>query len=716
MAGIGLEFDPVSEDSANVPLVANDGTKFRAMKFEAPMPERSVNWSSSADTEGELPANLRYQNRKITAEWRIYGSSAANLMEELGKLEQKVGRVNTPSEQATLKWTGASGTSCIFDLLEAEVNTVIDNPALATNRAVVTASFTAKPFWRSGTEVEGSLHEETTLPFVIGVDTSIGGDVPPLGRLVITEKQAVDQWTLIWGTQSRYYDSSANAELFYQAESRTPTSGSEKKAGPSGASGAGENTIFNGSLISTYQSVMSTQAAGGGAHLSNIGVFRVFARIQRPTTNTGKVSIALSYAQGDFQRYTTNTAKTYAADELEGVWTLVDLGLVRITKVTAGTQRWEGRLLAKSTVAGDDIYVDCFGLFPVDEGYGSLKIEPTTALPTTIAAHDEFEQGAGNLEGKTLPSGQTWAEFSKTGENGFKVNASKWAERAKVSDADLNSGCYAFVGTTKFINTYLGVSVEADEYTGTKLRLGLIARALAVEPEKNCVFCVVEQELDSEFHLRNFLRVIKRIGGTNTTLESAAIGGKSLEEGLLGSDWPFRITFQVNTRGQWQALAYKTTGKAGALRGLGGATFTPSAAPSGRIEGQDSSLAAGGTLAEGKVGIYDAWSSAGVNTRVVDDFVAFEGAPSDAAVFASKKAEIRWDRYQREDSGGTLLVPRTDYKGGYFRPPPARREARSLRTIVKLSRYNIDTMADAAIDDAAFRIFWQARGLLLPES
>jgi hypothetical protein len=31
---------------------------------------------------------------------------------------------------------------------------------------------------------------------------------------------------------------------------------------------------------------------------------------------------------------------------------------------------------------------------------------------------------------------------------------------------------------------------------------------------------------------------------------------------------------------------------------------------------------------------------------------------------------------------------------------------------VKLSRYNTDSRQDAAIDDVAFRIYWQARGLL----
>lgn len=689
MAGIGLEFDPTSEESANVPLNVNDGTHFRAMKFEAPTPERSVNWSSSADTEGELPANLRYQNRKLTIEWRVYGTSAANLLEELGKLEQKIGRINTPNEQATLKFTTASGTICIFDLLEGSADTVIDNGALATNRAVVTASFTAKPFWRSGTEVEGTLHEETTKPFVIGVDTGLAGDVPPLGRLVVTEKQGVDQWTLIWGTQSRYYDSSANAELFYEAESRTPIGSSEKKAGPTGASGSGENTIFQGSLIPAYQGVVSTQAASAGAHLSNIGTYRVFARIQRPTTNTGILSVALSWAQGDFLRYTTNEAKTWVANELEGVWTLVDLGLVHVTKVTAGTQRWEGRLLAKSTVAGDDIYVDCFGLFPVDEGYGTEKIEPSSGTPTTLSAHDEFDQSEGTLSGKTLPLGGTWSGAGDAVD--FKVvpppiGTNQRLQRIEVSDADLNTGRYAIAGSAEPTTVQVSASVVAGVVTAEKMRLGILARYSSTE---NWVMAVVTASFVVIGNPILTLSVIKRVAGTVTVLGEA----KGASATSLAST---AITLFVGANGSWKATA------AGGL--------------STAIEGQDAALASSGALEKGKSGIYDAWTSASANTRNLDNFTVFTSSVSDAAVFASKKAEVRWDRYQREDSGGTLWVPRADYKGSYFRPPPARREGRSNRTIVKLSRYNTDTMQDAAIDDAAFRIFWQARGLLLPES
>jgi hypothetical protein len=120
-------------------------------------------------------------------------------------------------------------------------------------------------------------------------------------------------------------------------------------------------------------------------------------------------------------------------------------------------------------------------------------------------------------------------------------------------------------------------------------------------------------------------------------------------------------------------------------------------------------------LQKGKIGLLDYHEKATALTRTYDDFFAFVPV-FDAAVFSKKSADVRSDRMLRQDSGGTLWVPRTDYKGTYFKPPPARREGRSVRTIVKLSRGNTDLMPDPSIDDASFKIYWQSRGLVLPES
>lgn len=684
MAGIGLKIDPVGEDAANVVLDLSDGTKFRAIKALYPTPDRDVNWASSADTEGALPANLRYQNRTITIECRVYGTSSSDLQTQLGNLEQKVGKIN--EEGGTHEYVAPSGVVCVFDLLEASADYELDNAALANKRAVVMITFTAKPFWRSGlaNETAGIDHAETTLPCVIGVDTAVGGDVPALGRLVIDDDQGVDQWTLLWGTQSRFYDSSADAALFYQAESRTPQSGAATSAATSGASGAGSNTVLLSTLIPNYQSVLSTQASGGGNHLKHVGNYRIVARIYRPVTNTGKVSLCLEWAQGDFLNPTRNAPVSYLADELEGQWTLADLGQISLSKTAVGAQQWEGRVLAASTVNGDGIHVDCLMLFPVDEGYGELKVVPSLESPTLLLGHDEFDQSAGNLDApKTAPLGGNWSEVNRTGANGFQVETTAHKlQRTTVSDeATAFKGSWAILGTATPTATAVQVTLTTPdtELQSTFYRFyGVFSRYTSIT---------------------NFLlgAVTPQDSSNDEWRWSVWLGTEVLAGGPVPGNIktvPTDIRLIVDKSGRWQMWV--------------GGLFMGS--------GQHAALVTGGASEKGKFGIFDQHSSPTALTRSYDNFVAFTPGAFDAAVFASQSADVRSDRMLRENPSGTLWVPRTDYKGAYFRTPPARREARSVRTIVKLSRGNVDTMADAGIDDASFKIFWQARGLVLPES
>jgi hypothetical protein len=682
MPGIGLKIDPVGEDAANVVLDLNDGTKFRAMEAKYPTPEREVNWASSADTEGGLPANLRYQNRSITIVCRVYGSSASDLQTQLGYLEQKVGKINEEEGVGgTHEYVSPSGAVCIFDLLEAAADYDLDNAALANKRTVVTITFTAKPFWRSGlaNEVAGVDHAETTLPCVIGVDSAIGGDVPALGRLVIDNDQEADQLTFIWGTQSRYYSNAATAELFYQAESRTPLSGAATAA-LGGASGSGSNTVRCKTLLPSWQAILSTQASGGGSHLSHIGTYRVFARVLRPGANKGAVSLSLEWGQGDFLRHSQNSSVDLPSDALQDVWMLVDLGLVSLEKVTSGVQRWEGRVLAKSTSANDSVYVDCLALFPVDEGYGSLKIVPTLVTPSSISAHDEFDQvGGGTLAAKVAPLGGTWSETGHAGT--FNVDSTNHlVTRTAVSDSQslgIAEGRYAYLGTTEFTDIVVG----ADIYIPTALEGGVKEFGVLCRD----VICGVIEPVSESPTIPGVWRV-----------KVAPFTGSSIKEGTMPfepeNQW-LQLRLAVSATGNWQFWCN------GILLGSGWASL----------------LATGGEHAKGKVGLYDLYPNPAAYTRKYDNFVAFPPA-FDAAVFSKQSAEVRSDRVQREDTSGTLWAPRSDYKGNYFTPPPARREARQLRTIVKLSRGNIDSMSDSAIDDASFKIFWQHRGLVLPES
>jgi hypothetical protein len=94
------------------------------------------------------------------------------------------------------------------------------------------------------------------------------------------QRRGADWWSVIWGAETdallRAHDELGQRRLFYEAEGRTVLGGAATAVGPTGASGAGSNVVRHTSLTNTEQAILSTQATGGGAHLSHVGTFRVY--------------------------------------------------------------------------------------------------------------------------------------------------------------------------------------------------------------------------------------------------------------------------------------------------------------------------------------------------------------------------------------------------------------------------------------------------------
>lgn len=595
----------------------------------------------------------------------------------LRDLQQIVDRINR--EGGTFKRVPPGGGVAIFDVVQADIAIPSDNIFVHSRRADIPLTLTCKPFWRSGEWVQQSDHSETTLPWLEATDTLTGGgEVPSLGKLLIDEDQAKDQWWLTWGIQSRYYSSSASAALGWQAESLTALGTTSATAGASGASGSGSNVMRNTDLTTSYIGIVSTQATGGGAHMSHIGTFRVYARLYRPTGNTGAVDVALQWAEGDFRKFTTNDAVSYTANEREGVFTIADLGLVTLSKVVAGTQRWEGRVLARSTVAGDEIDVDCLWLVPSDEGSGVVQaVSPGYAAPTSLVARDEFDQAAGALTGKTLPVGGTWAgagdadDFQVSGTPNFNVT------RTATSDT-VNTGRYVVYGSAASAGQTVSVRLKTSAGMQSGDRFGVLAR---YTDSSNWLWAgwIENAPLAARWS------VVKRVAGTVTTLYASTSPN-------IDSTATLTISLAVFSTGIW--------------------IFYIDGTPFGY--GYDADLVTAGSLATGKGGIYDERTSATAGTRTYDNFLAYSQS-SDAAMFASQSCEIRSDRVVREDSGGTLWVEPTKYEGDFLTIPVAGREDRPLRWIVKASRGDPDSLSDPGIDDISARLSIQKRGLIVPE-
>lgn len=600
-------------------------------------------------------------------------------------LQQKLAKINR--EGGTLRAQLPGGEQFTFDLLDAGADQTVDIRLVTANYSDLSLKLTAKPFWRGAVQTF-SAATETTLPVLIFTVSGVKGDVPALGRLVIDELQGADQWWVAWGLQSRWYDPAASAALFFEAESRTPLGGATAVAGPSGASGSGSNVVRQGTLTPSWQAMLSTQASGGGAHLSHVGSFRVFARVQTPITNTGAVSLALEWAEGDFRRRTVNAQLDFAANHSrEGQWVLVDLGLVHLTKVVQGTQRWEGRILAKSTVLGNDLDVDYLLLCPVDEGYGEVSAALQFENPTSFSARDEFDQAAGALAGKTAPVGGIWAGAGDADD--FTINTTDdTAQRTATGDAG-STGRYATLDLN-LAATVVQVELKTSAIitSGQVPKVGVLARFADVN---NWVAARVIFGGFGVGSATSRLELLKRTAG----FVDAIVPAFDLP-GVQANTW-YTLRLVLDTQGRTWAW-----------------WFTPgSTAGKPILAAYDSALATGGALAAGDVGIVDEYENTTAVTRTYDNFRAFVPT-ADAAVFANQSLEIRSDRAIREDSSGAFWNPVSDPQGDYLRTLPAGREGRTSRLIVKASRNDPTTSSDPNIDDIRATLSVTPRGLVVP--
>lgn len=513
----------------------------------------------------------------------------------------------------------------------------------------------------------------------------IAGDVPALGKLVIDNDSAADQLFLQYGLRSRFHQGGTTDSLFYQAESRLPQGPGVLRA----LTGASGGTVVQGTVTTSYQSFLSF-ASSGTVYPQHVGSYRVWARVLDhggtvgvTTPTQGNISLALQWGEGDLRRFNTNDAVTPPVAGTAS-FSHIDLGQVHLSKAAQGSQRWEGRILAKGTdtASPQAVSIDCIYLFPTDEGYGEARAVQQFEQVTTFTARDEFNQSAGALAGKTLPVGGTWSGADDADD--WAINTTDdTAERTAVSDT--GAGRFGLAGTATPTAVLVQTDLMLSALAAGTTRLGVIARYVSTS---SALAAYVAATTANQPGRGDFVLV------------------------LFGFSTSFSLTAPVAFAvGSWYTvrLLVDTGGRAFAW-------FFPRGGSSGGalVKGQTAALATGGANASGNFGIYDFASGAGARTRSYDNF--FSAAPTtDAAVFASQSLEIRHDRVIREDSTGAIWTPVSKFEGDYLTIPPSAMEDRTTEIIIKASRNDPDTMADSAIDDISARLTVTPRYLNLPE-
>jgi len=674
--GFGLVIDPLSEDAANVELNIADGSSYRPTSIDCPRPPLKSVWASSFDTEGALPADAHgYENREITIGLRRYGTSSANLLTQLGYLAQKEAKINRAAGRGniggTLKLTFPSGDSYVFDLVGASGAEQLHQAFISRQRTDGEIKFTALPFAR-GPEVQVATSSGNGV--MVFTAAAIKGEVSAAGRLVVGATSQ-DQWAVHVGLQSEHHDAAATAALSFNGTDLTPL----------GTSTDTGSAIRNTDLIPTWQAIGSTEIAGTG-HMTHVGDFQVWVRTRRPAGNTGAVSLRLSYAQGStFRNPTTNPQVDFDVGDREGVDCWSSLGQVHLPEPVLGSNKWQGRFEALSTVVGDELDIKAVRLLPTTEGYIELSALQLFDTPSSFVARSEFSTEAGVITGDSLAIGGTW---TGAGDADDFSAAAGVATRTAVSDADVNTGRYAIAGTTTSTNQI--VQVDFKYSAGPIIAntfLGVIARY--TDTSNYLRAGITWQEVVPGIWFPH-LMLEKRVAGTVTELDR-------MMPSILTGSWQ-TLRLMVDAAGRIFVWLFPTDSTQGDVK----------------LSLYDPVLATGGTLASGKAVLYDAWASAVASTRSYDNFQAFVPAV-DAAIFAGRELELRHNGAMREETtaGEWSNVP--ERRGNYLRIPCAGMEGRTARLIVAGYRNDPDTMPNDIDDALTATLYATPRYLSVPE-
>lgn len=697
---------PANASQATVVLVGTSTTSGDTVDFWADAWQLEEGEFCTAYVDGDTPGCLWNGTPHESISRRIgSGRDRKRFVRSLYDLQEKIEKL--AEEGGTFKRVLPDGSYMVFDIEEASF---VGEWAKQFNQGQQEFSFelTCKPGARLE-PVTLSVHEEKTLPILTFMETDIPGNLLALGDLLVEDTQGVNREFVAVAVASRYLDQSANGEVFYQAENRMRLSGAGLAVGSGTPSGSEANKVVSCGLFEEFTPYLSTRSSAG-AYTSHIGAQKMFARVYFPAGNLGTISLRLEYAQGDLLRWKMLPAVPLDATASKlGGWMLIDLGTVRLNRSAVGTQRWEGRLSAKSTVTGDTIQIDWLGIMPVEEFYGearALTVSSSGLGPQV--ARDNFTQTAGVLAAKTATVGGAWSlaggdadDFSVSTFGGGtlqRVPGSVDVSGANNDPAPLGVAAEAATGRYMRLGTGViaGVAVSLDIYVPTRSstlqRAGVFARYV---------------------NMSNFLMARMH------WVYGLGIGSAQVYKKVAGV-WTYLTGTSFNSGATGLVLTVLPDGSGSlAVRAGGLVQVSASWLPT-------SDLATGGVLQSGGYGVHHTVSDnpeqEGAGTpdgNLFDNFTVREVSeqPQDAVIYANKDLRLRWDKTLRESSDGSGAFSDVGtYVGDRLLIPHSGREARPARISILASRSLPGQGVDLQADDIKGTLTVIPRVIEVPEA
>lgn len=650
-------------------LDLNDGTlggggTYFLEALTLPPPQKKPEWLSGGDADGAVLArDPQYENRVVTARVRIAAQSTMDLaLSKIAAIGEKLEEAERNQTGVILQWTPADATltTGTFRCLSGEVTDLPvmvdgDGAGWFVKSPIVTVTMTCDPFMR-GAEASAGTTSASTLPLVTLELTSVAGDVPAEGRLVVTDAASQARRLVRWGLESRYYPTSSPPGLILDSDSLV-TSGFAGTG--TTRTGAYDPGAAGNSVIRTTLALQPIAACGTGVQ-THIGTFHVFARVWSTETTAGAISyVRLSWQDGDGPV----RSNSYAQAPMNAAWVEVDLGTITTTTAIAGTQKWLGRVDAYSTVVGETLDVDYVYLVPAQEGYGEAR-GIYSYVPGVQVARDEFTGRAATTALNTLvaPSGGTWATSGvATDFVAADGPASPDETMSRATSLAEATPRWAVLGSTNYTDIEVGV----DNY-----------RASAGYTDSG----VIARWVDSS----NYLKFVMGVFGCElrATVAAATAALTSVSFVPVGSTW---YTVRL--------VVFASGAAIGTLLDSGGGVIRT-------LQLQHSSLATGGALATGKPGFLDQSTAAASFIRYYDNFYVATPAAESVVVYSGRTATLASTYAQRQDSTGTYVGDVPGYRGSRFFVPPAGTRARKARVAVMARRNDVVVAQDDQIADS----------------
>lgn len=645
-------------------LSLNDQTTWSLEELTFTPAEKKPLWASNPNADGdELIREPHYTNAIFEAQLRVVPAASADAaLETLGKLTDKMQLAQQTEGGVALEWTPAnsSDTYTWYVILAEVVEQPITVESTIGKSPTLKVKFTARPFGYIEERTIKASTESAAEPLQTLYIKEVKGDVPAEGRIVITDKATQNRRHAEWGLET-VASEAGNPSLLLTAANLTVTGFSGTSTTRAGA--YSEEKVKRATAVGA-----NTTMAGTGV-IAHVGSYRVKGRFY---CENKAVRVRISYRNGE----SALTTLDYKVPPVEGNYVEIDLGEVTFTKALTGTQKGEIRIEVKSaTNVPYTVDLNYLMLIPTSKAWGRAR-GIATNTPNKLLAYDTFLQTAGNLDTpKALPLGGNWSEASKTGANGFVVNEGEHlVRRTALSDGALTTGCFAIAGTEEPTTSKATIAIKASGESSTDIyQRGVFLRYGSTEK-----WLMAYLKLNHEPFQAFKLVVAKREGaGAPTVLgETSSLSFPTIQ---------YYVSLSAAADGTWQAWAYRTS---------------LTAEPLPLLEGQDSVLATGGTLAKGKGGFYDAWNSASAMTRYYDNFTLLEGETPKAVVYSGKSAQVRSDvGYLAQDSTGTYAGPPMLYRGSNFQLQPDGGSGNVNRLAVALRRNDVEAETDSAVTD-----------------